>query len=240
MKATLATLACLLTVGFLSAAEVTGNNTAVVIRKNAVQAKNGYQFLCVPVNGLNIAGAENGEVALETMLPAATLPVGSRVMATIGNDTVTYATTDAGWPLDQDGNPIKFKGGQIFWLNTKVRNGGTAPDTVIFCGQNRGREVLLSLSAGVVALKNDSSEKVTLVQAVNMADFEPQHGDQILTIQDGSSEYTTYQFLNGNWYGPGFNNVCDTKVTIAPGEAFYYYNGTADGVVGDGNPTDGE
>ena len=95
MKATLATLACLLTVGFLSAASVEGNNTAVVIRKNPVEARNGYQFLCIPVDGLNIAGEKGGEIALESVLPAATLPEDTLVMGVLeGGTSFEYKVTN--------------------------------------------------------------------------------------------------------------------------------------------------
>lgn len=236
MKATLATLACLLTVGFLSAAEVTGNNTAVVIRKNAVQAKNGYQFLCVPVNGLNIAGAEDGEVALETLLPAATLSPNAYVTGTkLGEtDPFTYTVKEVteddkkvlAW-TSSDGQKanVTFKGGQIFWLNTQGvgRARAVAPslDTIVFCGQDRG----LTLgddpaTSGVIAMCNDSSVAITLGELAE--DLDPEQLDQILTIKAGSSEYNIYRYLGETWYGSGANNDC-SEVKIAPGEAFYYY-----------------
>ena len=228
MKATLATLACLLTVGFLSAAEVTGNNTAVVIRKDVVSAKNGYQFLCVPVNGLNIAGAEDGEVALETLLPAATLPENTYVTGTreVEGELETFRYTVV---EGTDGQLVwndsaTFLGGQIFWLNTPGANRtrSTIPTTIVFCGQDRA----LTLGGGtpqsgeVVAMCNDSSVAITLGELAE--DLDPEQLDQILTIKAGSSEYNIYRYLGGVWYGSGANNNCN-EVEIAPGEAFYYY-----------------
>ena len=243
MKATLATLACLLTVGFLSAAEVAGNNTAVVIRKNVVKSDNDYQFLCVPVDGLSIDGTAKNTVKLSTVLPPATLSTNAYV--TLGSETYTIAVIDGvkQWaqPSEEDTEVFVAKnpdleGGAIFWLYDESDNN----QTIVFCGQDRDRDLLEQLGRGVVPLKNDSSVQVALNEAVNMSGFVPQHGDQILTIQANDSDYTIYQYLNGEWYGPGFNNKCGDTAFIAPGEAFYYYNVTADGVVGDNNTTDGE
>lgn len=232
MKATLATLACLLTVGFLSAASVDGNNTAVVIRKNVVKSDNHYQFLCVPVDGLSIDGVTKNTVKLSTVLPPATLGVDARV--TLGTTTYTVVENNnvKQWatkngesfvPVTAENEP-KLTGGAIFWLWDKSNNN----QTIVFCGQDRDRDLLVQLDRGVVPLKNDSSVQVALKDAVNMSGFVPQHGDQILTIQANDSDYTIYQYLNGKWYGPGFNNVCGETAFIAPGEAFYYYNVTAD------------
>ena len=236
MKATLATLACLLTVGFLSAAEVAGNNTAVVIRKNVVASDNGYQFLCVPVNGLDITGNKTGTVKLSTLLPAATLEAGTTVTV----DSTTYTVTDGAWSADPD-----LAGGTIFWVKAPTaassQSGAQSlaamlsgavttydtpvaqsePKTVIFCGQDRGERTKDAATAGIAtAMKNDSSVAVTL--ATIGTDVSAKNGDQILTIQAGSSEYNIYRYLGSVWYGPGFNNNCNT-VEIAPGEAFYYY-----------------
>ena len=238
MKATLATLACLLTVGFLSAAEVAGNNTAVVIRKNVVKSDNNYQFLCVPVDGLAIDGSSDGTVKLSTVLPPATL--GKDAYVTLGRnkyqvvEVTENSVTVKKWakadgttfvPVTSETEPA-LNGGDIFWLWDKSNDN----QAIVFCGQDRDRDLLEQLGQGVVALKNDSSVAKTLVDAVNMTGFVPEHGDQILTIQANSADYTIYQYLNGNWYGPGFNNICNTTVTIAPGEAFYYFNVTADGI----------
>lgn len=224
MKATLATLACLLTVGFLSAASVEGNNTAVVIRKNVVSAKNGYQFLCVPVNGLNIAGAEDGEVALETLLPAATLPNGTFVTGMLENgDQFDYTVANSVWTSNGavlTESPT-FKGGQIFWLNTQAANRtrSAIPTTIVFCGQER--DLTLGgapTSDEVVAMCNDSSVAIKLSAVIET----PKNLDQILTIKAGSSEYNIYRYLGGTWYGSGSESECN-DVEIAPGEAFYYY-----------------
>lgn len=252
MKATLATLACLLTVGFLSAAEVTGNNTAVVIRKNVVKSDTHYQFLCVPVDGLDIANGTQKTVKLSTVLPANTLPNNTKVTFIGGDYTNVTPTVSGGvWSADPG-----LKGGQIFWLYTPETStpapapapatmmglsrtvavaegegegeGEEQPDTVIFCGQNRERDELVSsLGSGVTALKNDSSQEITLDQAVNMQQgFTPDTDDQILTIKAGSAEYKIYTYDSGVWYGEGFGSAAiadGANARIAPGEAFYYF-----------------
>ena len=242
MKATLATLACLLTVGFLSAAEVTGNNTAVVIRKNVVKSDNGYQFLCVPVDGLKIDGTKTN-VELSTFLPPATLDEGTTV--TIKTTTYTVATIDGAkkWATkngtDYEAAILNLEGGEIFWLRDPLptqnanlfalfgatpvaegddeQEGDGEQETIVFCGQDRSRTIP-TLTSGVVAMCNDSSVAIKLKDVI----AQPKNLDQILTIKDGSSEYNIYRYLGGIWYGAGANNDCN-DVKIAPGEAFYYY-----------------
>lgn len=241
MKATLATLACLLTAGLLTAAaSVDGNNTAVVIRKNVVESDNGYQFLCVPVNGLDITGGETGGVALNTMLPPETLEEGT--MLTIG--TTSYSVQSVGgvktWVEGVSGANVAnvtLEGGTIFWLSTPTQTqtmslnslfsagasdlqllNASASEPIVFCGQDRARTTISPVSGEATAMCNDSSESVALENVI----ASPKQGDQILTIKSGTSEYEIYRYLGGTWYGPGFNNPCNDTL-IAPGEAFYYY-----------------
>ena len=234
MKATLATLACLLTVGFLSAAEVTGNNTAVVIRKNVVESNTGFQFLCVPVDGLDIANGTQNKVMLSTLLPASTLTAGTKISfvgGTLGEQkaTATVSETEGvkAWSTDYE-----LTGGQIYWLSYQApisgysarRGGGvttyaqtTSNDTVIFCGQNRERADVTLEEKGVIAMANDSSVPLALTDVVT----NPTNLDTILVIQEDSSDYKQYNYFGGTWYGP--NGAIANDATIAPGEAFYYF-----------------
>lgn len=241
MKATLATLACLLTVGFLSAASVEGNNTAVVIRKNVVKSDTGWQFLCVPVDGLAIDGSNDGEIALSTLLPPATLDNGTEVKI----DDKTYTVDKGAW----DSDPT-LPGGTIFWVKapnaeeTKpivsslaavlmgdaVTIDETPPSPIVFCGQDRTRtqQAWNALGAGsITALKNDSSVAITLNEAAELDDGETRTNDQIMTIQEGSAEYKSYFYRGSKWYsGKGVMKPVEGAV-IAPGEAFYYYKAKA-------------
>ena len=238
MKATLATLACLLTAGLLTAAaSVDGNNTAVVIRKNVVESDNGYQFLCVPVNGLDITGGETGGVALNTMLPPETLEVGT----TLTKGATTYSVQTVNevktWVVGVSGadvaDDVTLEGGTIFWLSTPTVSlnslfsagasdlqllNASASEPIVFCGQDRARTTFEPESGEATAMCNDSSESVALENVI----ASPKQGDQILTIKSGTSEYEIYRYLGTTWYGPGFNNPCN-ETLIAPGEAFYYY-----------------
>lgn len=233
MKATLATLACLLTVGFLSAAAVEGNNTAVVIRKNVVESDTGFQFLCVPVNGLDIANGNGATVKLSTLIPASTLTAGTKISfvgGTLGEQkksaTVSETAGVKSWSDDYD-----LPGGQIYWLSYQApvtgyaaRGGGvttyaqtTGNDTVIFCGQDRARTPVTPETGVVTAMANDSSVPLALTDVV----ANPTNLDTILVIQAGSSDYKQYNYYGGTWYGP--NGVGANNDTIAPGEAFYYF-----------------
>lgn len=214
MKATLATLACLLTVGFLSAAEVTGNNTAVVIRKGTVESDTGYQFLCVPVDGLDIANGTQKTVKLSTVLPANTVPNGTEVIFVGGTATGSRIVENGVWSADED-----LKGGQIFWLKYPNSRSGASvkPDTVIFCGQDRARTAVPPETGVVTAMANDSSKAITLKDVAAT----PGDLDTILVIQKGSSDYKQYNAFGKKWYGP--NGADADTAEIAPGEAFYYF-----------------
>ena len=239
MKATLATLACLLTVGFLSAAEVKGNNTAVVIRKEVVQSDTGFQFLCVPVDALNIDGSAKGSISLSTLLPPATLPNGTYVMM-VNGDTSTIS--NGRWSDDWE-----LKGGTPFWVKYGEDDSSEEDDEdldlfavrtatpiapIVFCGQDRERQApnWKDLIAGeTIVLQNDSSVAITLNDAAKLATGEVRSKDQILTIQEGSSEYKiyTYNVTQGVWKtGKGVAQPVRDAV-IAPGEAFYYYKAAA-------------
>lgn len=249
MKATLATLACLLTAGFLTAAEVTGNNTAVVIRKDVVKSSNGYQFLCVPVNGLDIAnGATPQSVSLNTLLPAELLDEGTSVIV---NDTTYIVKPLSGvkkWTIQNQETQaveeaqVSLAGGTTFWLSDPpetVNNTEqaeelaaffgsivpkTAPATIIFCGQNRDRVAPTTLPMGVQTLKNDSATAISPAEAI---DFTPENNDQILLIKASAKDYTILTYRGGAWWGPGIRQDVTNDKMISPGEAFYYYNKTA-------------
>ena len=234
MKATLATLACLLTVGFLSAAEVTGNNTAVVIRKNVVESDTHYQFLCVPVDGLDIANGTTTKIKLGTLIPANTVKAGTTLILVGGDDSgATYTSNGTEW--EEGAAEVELDGGQIFWLRSPeeesqpaaamslsrttpvVTYSGEEPKTVIFCGQDRGDYVKDNgILNEVKPMCNASSKAVQLKDVVNA----PAKRDTILTLKNKTSEYVQYIYNGTYWVGPASANC--NNVEIAPGEAFYY------------------
>ncbi len=83
MKKCMIALSCALLAGVSMAASVTGNNTAVVIKKSPVESQNSkYQFLCVPVSGFDITGTKelaDKTIALADMLPPDDYGVGTTV-----------------------------------------------------------------------------------------------------------------------------------------------------------------
>lgn len=245
MKATLAFVACLLTAGFLTAAEVTGNNIAVVIRKDVVKSDNGYQFLCVPVNGLTIDGTVKETIPLNTLIPPSTIVAGTSMI--IGDVTYTVNNNDQ-W-VNQNSEVVnpEIPCGTAFWLQDpaqKTKNGAALlsgsvslmstgnADPTIFCGQQRTRTApnWADLTAGkVTAVVNDSSEAITLAEAVTIAGETPRTNDQIMTLRNGSSDYKSYYYRNGAWVGKVSGNNVNQPITgavIMPGEAFYYYKAT--------------
>lgn len=232
MKVTLAIMACLLTAGFLTAAEVSGGNDAVVIKKSIVKSSNGYQFICVPVDGLDISGATGGTIYLSTFLPPADLDDGTTVNKYGTSET---STVNSGkWTSD-----LELKGGDILWVKepsnansvlaalglaaATSEGTGDDDDEIVFCGQDRERSAVGDLTVGgVTALKNDASAAITIANAVTGA----QEGDEVLRLVSGSSNYKTYWYDGTNWKAyadNGFGTVTANKVEIAAGEAFYYY-----------------
>ena len=223
MKATFATIACLILAGILSAAEVGGNNTAVVIQKAKAQSKTGWQLLCVPVNELQISGAttENG-IEIATILPPSSFPVGTSVY--INNDPAyklakPEGSQDLVWvPQTSRAGVTTLLPGQVFWLKNPD-GGGTMPAATTFCGQNRSQTTITRPTAGTADLrKNDSAKKIMISTIVPDG---IQKGDQILCVENGKNEYKMYQRGTSKWYLDG-EAVTEADV-IAPGEAFYYY-----------------
>lgn len=249
MKATLAMLACLSMVGFLTAAEVTGNNTAVVIQKAATPSSTGFQFLCVPVSGLDIA--DTG--VLKTLTLAELLPPelytstarvtravdGDNVEYTIATETVEGVTVNK-WVVASsaaDANSVTLNPGEVFWLNTQSKGGSLLASTtnteavpVVFCGQALEGSTVSSSTAGIAAYGNTYSEAKPISTLVPAAG----EGDIIFVIDEGRADYKQYHYSNDKWLKPATDAngnliggpmvaVTDADV-IAAGEAFYYYN----------------
>lgn len=240
MKATLAMLACLSMVGFLSAAEVTGNNTAVVIQKTAVKA-NGWQFVCVPVDALDITDSmtaeekNNADIALATILPP-TLYTNGTTVREVGGDGTPTQLVGGVWG---DGKKT-VKPGTILWIKDPATPptallSGTATSTntaaIVFCGQDRTRTASARPTEGLMtALKNDGSVAISLDDAIS---GDPNKGDEIYVLKDGSSEYKVYRYTKrlgedanfaNRWLDlENLNKDMSTETPIAAGEAYYYF-----------------
>ena len=267
MKATIASIACLLMAGFVAAASVEGNNTAVVIQKSVVKSAGGWQFICVPVDGLSIAGSSESTVNIATFLPSTVYNANTvaYVVEEDGAKNVRFKLTGDTWAPEMEvvENETKvwksvnvfpdgksdfatangdLMPGTILWVY-EVPPAGRAAATLlasedtktVFCGQSRDRTVPVraDLIPGMVAMKNDSSVAVTLNGVISA----PQPGDDILLLQNGKNSYKIYTYgtLKGTttwWSSTTPREDSGTKVTIAPGEAFYY---RANGTVAAGN-----
>lgn len=226
MKATLAMLACLSMVGFLSAAEVTGNNTAVVIQKTAVKA-NDWQFICVPVNKLDITGAVDADakVNVADLFPASLYNAGTKVYRVIGADSKHACTlAGSGWTVATTGNgTLEFSPGEILWIE-----GDTTSSSTVFCGQHRTRTTLTKGKANsLTPMQNDSSSAISLYEVVE----EPAIGDEILVLANGEDDYVHYMFDkpfgskgDAYWMTNNGEELTANDKIIAAGEAFFYYS----------------
>lgn len=242
MKKTLALMAgCALCVSAAMAA-VQGNNTAVIISKTPEVTTASYQFLCVPVRGFDITGQrENGFVALGSFLPASTLSEGTTLILPGEDNTQTIYTVSsdgkwgkansmAGTEALTDETEPQVETGTVLWLQLPP---STTPSTIYFVGE-KGRtlaedeKLIPSPDVGMVAYGNDTDTAVPLSQVA-----EAQDGDQIQCIKDGGATYKVYAYVynaqagGGKWLDWSIPAFVDDSVTIAPGEAFYYYRAAA-------------
>lgn len=88
-KAFIAGLVC--AVGVYLFAAVEGNNTAVVVRKDAVTSSTGWQYLAVPVRGFDITGQGQVKgIALADVLPPALYVAGTQLMVENNETGDTY------------------------------------------------------------------------------------------------------------------------------------------------------
>lgn len=99
-----------------------------------------------------------------------------------------------------------------------------APTEVLFVGEKpeslaEGAYLIASVELGMNAYGNNTAEAVSIAQIAD-----PQAGDQLMRIQEGSNEYQVYFYRGTKWFAEKTGPITDTStVTIAPGEAFYYY-----------------
>lgn len=249
MKATIASIACLLMAGFVAAAaSVEGNNIAVVIQKDVVMSKTGWQFICVPVDGLSIAGGNGGNVDIATFLPVKAYTAGTKVYVLnedgtrAGSDatfTLTATTEDDpttnSWvasstlPNTVDADTKALKPGAVLWVLSPSTSrtqilAATTPTASVFCGQNRTRAAQGRVT-GMVAMKNDSSVALKLSGVISASGQTPKTGDEIRTLIHGANDYKIYYYVatgedTGDWWDYSGNN--SNNAEIKPGEAFYY------------------
>lgn len=235
MKGALTAVISALALGVLSAAEVSGSNSAIVVEKDVRESSTGWQLLCVPVNGFSVDNATTGTIDVNDFLPASYYNSGS-VVYTVdesGNSTEACTLGDSGWT----GDVTEFSGGQTIWLKKKATSTASSvmalalaglsasttsessSDTIYFCGQARDLTPIDRPDAGTIALrKNDSAAGIALKSLVES----PQAGDTILTVQNGKKNYLYYTFNGTVWMRNSAPRTDSSDVEILPGEAFYY------------------
>lgn len=133
MKATIASIACLLMAGFVAAASVEGNNTAVVIQKSVVKSKGGWQFICVPVDGLSIAGTSASKVNIATFLPSKVYAEGTEAYVVEKDGTTKLAK----FTLTNENDTLKWKYAKVDKDQTGVsavvtEDGDLDPGTILW------------------------------------------------------------------------------------------------------------
>ena len=242
MKATLAMIACLAMAGFLTAAAtVTGNNTAVVIQKAKVESKNGWQLLCVPVTALQINGATSETaISIDDILPPESYPVDAQVYIDgSAFATLTSVGTTKSWVTSattRSADDLKLPPGQVFWLKKPAGEDNQMPTATTFCGQEKRAATRERPRNGqMVLMRNDSDQplKISEVMGANAKDL-----DEILRIKQDSLDYYSFTYFtpadtepdkSKGWYDAPAGYTAANDVTIAPGEAFYYFASSASG-----------
>jgi len=234
MKGALTAVISALALGVLSAAEVSGSNSAIVVEKDVRESSTGWQLLCVPVDGFSIDGTA-GTIDVNDFLPASYYNDGSKVYI-LNEDGSTPSTpsctlSNGTW----SGTTTTLSGGQSFWVRNPttedisfssllleaISNGDTSTtaDTIYFCGQERTRTTLERPTAGTIsAMMNDGATAVTLNDFIES----PKVGDEILVIKSKSKNYRCYVYDADSWWDIINNADVGATDTILPGEAFYY------------------
>lgn len=230
-----------------------GSNTGVVIKKAKVASTTGYQFLIVPVKGLNIASGDNTvtNVTLDAMLPhgsyeGCTVQVVNLPEGATGGSPLTavgrsYTAGTAGWTYTAgdgttdttNGNKDEFPSGTILWLKDPEGTQTRAASAVtVFCGNANKTEVDWSAAIGqMTPLGNSTSD------AIQISTVPGQNGAQLFRIKDGASDYEVYRYTTvgqeTGWFKTEISTVNGVPVTawvsagtdtIPAAEAFYYYN----------------
>lgn len=237
MKSALLSMVALAALAGVQAAQVEGNNTAVVIRRDNVASASGHQLLCVPVKPFNITGvtAEGTGVSfkLSEIFPPA---VYEGCQITLKSGTVgakTYTVIEGAWKLSDNPDVPEpdVKAGEVLWLFNQADKVSPASRAVagneptVFCGEENEENGPIVMGGGMQSIGNATSKGITL-EALFGTEF--QENDQISRIAErGHKNYTTYQYIKGKWYCLGNEGGIDdadlSQVTIAPGEAMYYH-----------------
>ncbi|MDO5462447.1 MAG: hypothetical protein Q4F99_03040 [bacterium] len=225
-KSMLTLVGCALAAGTVMAAEVAGNNTAVVIQKDAVVSNNYYQFLIVPVKGFDITGGGTATtLTLAEILPPVAYTTGTTVYA--ANDTTNIYKVDGGAWVDGEGNnkdDTEIPAETILWMKTSK----TDVSATVFCGEQSSTEVSVTPQSGFVAFGNATSAAVEY-NDIKVDGGEATKGDLIYCVKEGSYDYYILRYNGDNWTKPpasgngAYVDVVEGTDVFPAGAAAYYY-----------------
>jgi hypothetical protein len=232
-KSMLALFGCALVAGSVMAAEVTGNNTAVVIKNTPVVSSNLYQFLIVPVKGFDIKGKGEGQsLSLDEILPP-NLYDPDTIVYENGTANVMKVNQANQWVKEdptKEFDPI-YGAGTILWLQSPatVTDTDDIPPTV-FCGELSTTAVTVTpITRQFVPFGNATSTAVKF-KDITVGGGTPSDGDEIYRLKDESGDYDILRY-NGTlkvWTkkpGPteGIFAVDASNDELPAGVAAYYY-----------------
>ena len=231
MKSTLLgmfAIAALFGVEKVCAASVDGNNTAVVIQKEAKAASTGWQLLCVPVDPFNI-GAGAGTITLAEVFPPSIYANGSQVIVGTEGD-VTATIADNVWKYGA-GSGEAAGGYELVRGTTVLFKAGDASSSqdVVFCGQLNGTVTPAEGGAGSIdSVGNDTNAACSLADIFKGTGALGTANSQVFHIAAaGQSSYTVYRKRGDTWYryfaGARPEAVELEDISLAPGEAVYFY-----------------
>jgi hypothetical protein len=225
-KSMLALFSCALVAGSVMAAEVAGNNTAVVIQKTPVVSSNFYQFLIVPVKGFDITGnpQSNPTITLNELLPASLYDEGTLVYKA-NSPTKQYKIVDGVWTWNHN-DGATFSAKDVLWLKS-TKN--PMPDTV-FCGQLLEDNVNISMTdedVGTFIAFGNATSMAVPYSDIKVNGGVPANDDEIYVIQGGSSNYKILVYFGGKWWKPPAGTGSYVEVgadeELPAGAAAYYY-----------------
>lgn len=223
-------LGCAMVAGFAQAAQVEGNNVAVVIDKAPVVSETGWQFLCVPVRGFDITGQGKASLTLDELIPPTTegLPEGTDLQIKQGEDTLVYKLTGGQWTASEgtsattDAGATAVPPGAFLWVKAQTPTANSAlADALAGLGLATfaATDAVETSSAPAIRFMGEQNtptadhivpETISGMTAFGNASSEgvdiydliaaPQERDQVLRIGEGLKDYRTYVYRRGAWY----------------------------------------
>lgn len=222
----LALFGCALVAGSVMAAEVAGNNTAVVIKNTPVVSSNLYQFLIVPVKGFDITGKGVGRnLSLDEILPPNLYAPNTIVYENETTNVMTVQEDGQGvrtWvkASSEEFDPI-YGAGTILWLQSPVNTNPNSILSTVFCGELSTTAVTVTPVQGqFVPFGNATSEAVKFSEINGVA------GDEIYRLKNGSGDYDILRYNGMIWTKKPVSGIFAEDASndeLPAGAAAYYY-----------------